>query len=212
MAGQRIAVAGKGRVQRQPVGLAEVLARGRQHGGLFGGHVRQIAVHIAVQRRLEGLAARLAHHLVGQQRMFELADRRLALGMLGVQPVQRGGQLGAAPAQRRKQQLALLGMVQALGKLVHVQQHRAQHVEVGRLLLAPRLLHQQHHRTQHRRKGLVLVLDHEEGRVAHGGPFWDVGAGSAGAPASRFAARRALSEIKSGRGRPRRPGRRGPAG
>ena len=53
----------------------------------------------------------------------------------------------------------LLRVVQPLGELVDVEQHRAQHVEVGQGACRRRVRQQHRQRAQHRRQRLVLVLD-----------------------------------------------------
>ena len=99
--------------------------------------------------------------------MLEIADRFLAFAMVAVQPVEHCADLRAAPPQQREQQLALLRVMQALGELVDVEQHGAQHTEVQRRAAAAMLGHQHHHRAQHGRQRLVLFADDFQGDAVH---------------------------------------------
>jgi len=66
-----------------------------------------------------------------------------------------------------KQQLGLLGMVQALGKLVDIEQHRAQHLEILLARVTRAALDHHDQRTQHRRQGGMFVTDDADALVCH---------------------------------------------
>ena len=168
MAGQRVLVGGERGVHRHPVLCCEAAARGGQDVFFLDPHMVQVKADVALHRLLEGGAARLTHHLEGQQFMFEIADGALAGGVVAIEPVQRRGELGATLAHDREQQFGFLAVVELLGELVHIEQHRTQHAEVGHLLFAPRLGQQHRQGTQHGRQSLMLVVDDIQGRVSHG--------------------------------------------
>jgi hypothetical protein len=67
----------------------------------------------------------------------QFADHGLAGGLLAVQAVEHRGELGRHLSQAREQQFALPGVVQLLRAPVDVEEHRAQHREVGQRLQAP---------------------------------------------------------------------------
>ena len=159
MAGERVAVGGEGLVQFGPV-LGGQQLLGQRHDLLFlQRHVLEVEVGVLLRRLLEGLAARLAHHLEAQQRVLQVADGAFAAGMVLVEAVEHLVGLGGARAQLREQQLRFLQVVALLGKLVHVEQHRAQRREVGQRALAAVLRQQQQDRTQHGRQGGMFIVD-----------------------------------------------------
>jgi hypothetical protein len=125
-------VAAEGFVQHVPVVRREEQGGTRQDVGLLALHVVQIARRVGLQLLLELAAPRLAHLLPGQQRMLQLADGALTLGVVGLQVVQQAAQLGRPRPQLRKEQFAFLPVMQALRELVDIEQHRAQGGEVGR--------------------------------------------------------------------------------
>ena len=121
---------------------------------LIRAHVGQPRRHVARHQGPEGVAAGVAlvcfaHHLEGQQRVFELADRVFALRMVVRQAVQHRIGAGVAAAQLREQPAAFLWVVQALRKLVKVEQHRAQRGEAGQGVAAPVFAEHQHDGAQH---------------------------------------------------------------
>jgi hypothetical protein len=125
---------------------------------------------------LEFVAPRRPHHLEGEQGVLETADRGLAARVFGVQPVDHRRQLRRLGAQFREQQLAFLAVVQPLGELVDVEQHRAQDVEIGHRRVPARVRQQHRQRAQHGRQRLVFVLDDLQCARLHrgapgGGPF-----------------------------------------
>ena len=168
MAGQRVAVQRERIIELGPVLSGERTLGQRQHLGLLQAHVGQVEIDVVPRRRFEGRPPRLAHHLEREQRVLELADRALALVVLAVEPIEHRTRLGAAAAQPREQQARFLRVVQPFGKLVDVEQHRAQRTEVGQAAAASVLVEQQHQRLQHRRQRLVFVSDDADRRVLHG--------------------------------------------
>jgi type III restriction enzyme len=95
VAGQRVLVGGEGGVELGPVGLGEQALGGGNDLLLFAGHVLQVRRDVAFHRLLEGVAARFAHHLEGQQRVFQVADGLLAGGVVAVELVEHRRQVGA---------------------------------------------------------------------------------------------------------------------
>lgn len=63
--------------------------------------------------------------------MLEFAYRSFALGMIVIEVVEDRGGFGRALSKHRKQQPALLGVMDRLGKLVDVEEHRAQGRHIG---------------------------------------------------------------------------------
>ena len=105
------------------------------------------------------------HHVDGVQFVLELAHRGRAAPVVGIETVEHLGGLRAAGADARKQQLGFLRVVDPLRKLVDVEQHRAQHREVGQVAAPTVLGQQQADRAQHRRQRAMLVVDDLEGGV-----------------------------------------------
>ena len=88
--------------------------------------------------------------------------------MLGVQPVERGHDLGGFGANQREQHFAFLDVVQALGEFVDVEQDCAHHIEILGIGLPGQSSGHAAHRRQHRRDRMVLVVDDAQGFVLHG--------------------------------------------
>ncbi len=80
---------------------------------------------IEASKRARLLAVdRVAHHLETQQLVLEVAHRPLATAVITVETVEHIRELLAAGTNFWEEQLAFLGVVQALGKLVDIE-HRA---------------------------------------------------------------------------------------
>ena len=88
MPGERVAVGGEGVVEVGPVLRRQHAFSERQDLLLLERHVGEIELHIALRRLLEGLPARLAHHLEAEQRMLEIAYVAFTAGVVRVEVVQ----------------------------------------------------------------------------------------------------------------------------
>jgi hypothetical protein len=167
MAGQRVAVGGKGGIEFAPVVLAQHALGQRQHLVLLDLHVGEEGVRVVAHRPLERFAAGFAHHFEAEQRMLQIADRAFAVLVIVVEPVEHRIGFVGSRTQLRKEQLRLLRVVQPFGKLVDVEQHRPQHAEVGQRAAPAVLGQQQSHRPQHHRQGLMLLMDDAQRFVGH---------------------------------------------
>jgi hypothetical protein len=143
----------EGCVELGPVGGGQHAFRQRQDLGLLGADVIEVGSDVGVHLVLEAgpprrRVRRLAHHLEREQVVLQVEHGAMAARVIAVEAIERGGRLRAARADLGKQQRGLLGVVHLLGKLVDVEQHRAQDPEVGREIAAAALRQEQADRTQ----------------------------------------------------------------
>jgi hypothetical protein len=151
---QRVAVHQERCIEFGPFAGTEHRLGQREDLVLLDVHVSQIEVDIVLHQGLEmatpGFAlSGLAHDPEPEQRMFEFADGLLAAFVVAVQAVEYRVEVRIAPAEFGKEQAAFLGMVQLLRKLVDVEQHGLQRIEVGQCVSPPMLAQQQGDRAQH---------------------------------------------------------------
>ena len=144
------------------------LSRQRQDLGLFDPHVVQVGSDVGMHPRLEvGLPGlrmrRLAHHFQCQDIVLQVEHGAMARLVVAIEPIEHRRQRRAALAQQRKEQGALLGVVHLLRKLVDVEEHRPQHLEVGLDAVAAALGEQQADRAEHGGERAVLGADDLDG-------------------------------------------------
>ena len=77
--------------------------------------------------------------------MLQLAHGFFAVQVIALEPVNGAHELGRFLGNFRKQEVGLFGVMQLLGKLVNVEQHRAQHLKKLRCILRRAALHQHAH-------------------------------------------------------------------
>src|SRR5687767_14837548 len=129
-AGDRVAVAGEGRVDHLPIFGFEVALGERQQLVLFLAHVLPVELVVGLDRGLELARAARPGVLEEQQGALQLADQAGAAHVLGLQLLDQRARLRRALREAREQVLVLLRVVQALRVLVDVAQHGAEHLEV----------------------------------------------------------------------------------
>ena len=178
-----------------PVGLGQDALRQRQDLDLLDPHVVQVGGDVGMHPRLElGLSGlrvrRLAHHLQREHVVLQVEHGAMARLVVAIEPIEHRRQRRAAPPQQRKEQGAFLGVMHLLRKLVDVEEHRPQHLEVGVDAVAPALGEQQADRAEHGGERAVLGADDLDGGMGSHRRTPQCGEGSPGGEGRRRVRRR----------------------